>query len=48
MRLPDLETFQFGPLPELESLDESSVSVETPPLEPEEDIWQVALELEAM
>lgn len=45
LRLPDLETFEFGPLPELESLDESSITIETPPLEPEEDVWEVALEL---
>jgi hypothetical protein len=45
LRLPDLETFEFGPLPELDSIDESSISVETPSLEPEEDIWQVALDL---
>jgi hypothetical protein len=45
LRLPDLDTFEFGPLPELDSLDESSISLGTPPLEPEEDIWQVALEL---
>lgn len=40
-----METFDFGPLPELESLDESSISIETPALEPEEDVWEVALEL---
>lgn len=40
-----MDTFEFGPLPELDSLDESSVSVETPALEPEEDVWEVALEL---
>jgi hypothetical protein len=45
LRLPDLETFEFGPLPELVSLDESIVSIETPSLEPEEDIWQVAFDL---
>ncbi|KAJ4988456.1 Spc97/Spc98 family protein [Stagonosporopsis vannaccii] len=45
LRLPDLETFNFGPLPELESLDESSIDIETPPLEPEEDVWEVAFEL---
>jgi hypothetical protein len=43
--LPDLETFDFGPLPELDSIDESSISIETPPLEPEEDVWEVALDL---
>ncbi|KAJ8109901.1 hypothetical protein OPT61_g7115 [Boeremia exigua] len=45
LRLPDLDTFEFGPLPELDSLDESSISIETPPLEPEEDVWEVALGL---
>ncbi|KAF2265920.1 hypothetical protein CC78DRAFT_559589 [Lojkania enalia] len=43
--LPDLDAFEFGQLPELESLDQSSLSIETPPLEPEEDIWRIALEL---
>jgi hypothetical protein len=32
-------------LPELDSLDESSISIETPVLEPEEDVWEVALAL---
>ncbi|KAH7371445.1 Spc98 family-domain-containing protein [Pyrenochaeta sp. MPI-SDFR-AT-0127] len=45
LRLPDLETFEFGPLPELDSLDESSISIETLPQEPDENIWEVALEL---
>ncbi|KAJ4336693.1 hypothetical protein N0V87_005256 [Didymella glomerata] len=45
LRLPDLETFDFGPLPELDSIDESSISIETPPLGPEEDVWEVALDL---
>ncbi|KAH9870989.1 hypothetical protein J1614_006563 [Plenodomus biglobosus] len=45
LRLPDLETFEFGPLPELASLDESSISLETPSLEPEDDIWEAAFEL---
>lgn len=45
LRLPDLETFDFGPLPELDSIDESSISIETPALEPEEDVWEVALDL---
>ncbi|KAF2999017.1 hypothetical protein E8E13_008097 [Curvularia kusanoi] len=45
LRLPDLDTFNFGPLPELESLDESSISIETPALEPKEDLWETALEL---
>ncbi|KAJ4364710.1 hypothetical protein N0V83_009307 [Neocucurbitaria cava] len=45
LRLPDLDTFEFGPLPELEPLDESNISIETPPLEPEEDVWEKAFEL---
>ncbi|KZM22487.1 uncharacterized protein EKO05_0000794 [Ascochyta rabiei] len=45
LRLPDLDTFDFGPLPELDGLDASSVSIETPVLEPDEDVWEVALEL---
>ncbi|KAF3039876.1 hypothetical protein E8E12_002330 [Didymella heteroderae] len=45
LRLPDLETFEFGPLPELDTIDEPSVSIETPALEPEEDVWEVALDL---
>ncbi|KAJ4376899.1 hypothetical protein N0V86_006336 [Didymella sp. IMI 355093] len=45
LRLPDLETFDFGPLPELDSIDDSSISIETPALEPEEDVWEVALDL---
>lgn len=45
LRLPDLDTFEFGPLPELESLDESSISIEAPSIEPEEDLWQVAFNL---
>ncbi|KAH8723673.1 Spc98 family-domain-containing protein [Phaeosphaeriaceae sp. PMI808] len=45
LRLPELDTFEFGPLPDLSSLDESIVSIETPSLEPEEDLWQVAFEL---
>lgn len=40
-----METFEFGPLPELEPLDDSSISLEAPSLEPEDDIWQVAFEL---
>ncbi|RAR09697.1 gamma-tubulin complex component gcp6 [Stemphylium lycopersici] len=44
LRLPDLDTFEFGPLPQLESLDESSIAIDTPPLEPDEDVWQIALE----
>lgn len=45
LRLPDLETFEFGPLPELDSLDESTISAETPQLEPEDDIWEAAVQL---
>ncbi|CAO2653787.1 Nn.00g031980.m01.CDS01 [Neocucurbitaria sp. VM-36] len=45
LRLPDLDTFEFGPLPELESLDETNISIDTPPLEPEEDVWEKAFEL---
>ncbi|KAF2821191.1 hypothetical protein CC86DRAFT_359909 [Ophiobolus disseminans] len=45
LRLPDLETFEFGPLPELDSFDVSHISLETPSLEPEDDIWQVAFDL---
>lgn len=44
MRLPELETFEFGPLPELDSFEESSLSIEAPPLEPEDDIWQAAFD----
>ena len=40
-----MDTFAFGPLPELDSLDESTVSIETPALEPDEDVWEVALGL---
>lgn len=44
--MPDLETFEFGPLPELQSFDESSVSLESLCLEPEEeDVWEAAVEL---
>jgi hypothetical protein len=44
LQLPDLDAFQFGPLPDLESLDQSSFSVDAPPLAEEEDIWQVAVD----
>lgn len=43
LRLPDLETFEFGPLPELDSFDESAISVETIPSDIE-DIWEAAYE----
>ncbi|KAF2193076.1 hypothetical protein K469DRAFT_652879 [Zopfia rhizophila CBS 207.26] len=45
LQLPDLETFEFGSLPELESLDQSSFSVDTEPPDPEDEVWQIALEL---
>jgi hypothetical protein len=45
LRLPDLECFEFGPLPELDSFDESITSNETPLQEPDEDLWEAALEL---
>ncbi|KAH7084280.1 Spc98 family-domain-containing protein [Paraphoma chrysanthemicola] len=45
LRLPDLDTFEFGPLPELDSIDESSLSIDTLHIEPDEDLWQVAFEL---
>jgi len=46
LRLPTIDGFAFGPLPELDSLDESSVSLDTPPSETVgDDVWQVALEL---
>jgi hypothetical protein len=44
LRLPDLESFEFGPLPELESLDQSTLSIGTPLLDEEDDIWQIAFE----
>ncbi|KAF2658172.1 hypothetical protein K491DRAFT_625122 [Lophiostoma macrostomum CBS 122681] len=44
LRLPDLDSFEFGPLPELESLDQSSLSLDTPPPGEEHDIWQLAFE----
>lgn len=45
LRLPDIEAFTFGPLPDLEGFDESSISVGTPPTElEEEDVWRIALE----
>ncbi|KAL6704903.1 hypothetical protein ACN47E_007448 [Coniothyrium glycines] len=45
LRLPGLDTFEFGPLPELDTPDESTVSIDAPPLEPAEDVWEVAFEL---
>lgn len=46
MRLPDIDSFEFGPLPELDGFDESLISLETPPpVHDGEDIWQTALEL---
>lgn len=43
LQLPDLDTFEFGPLPELGGLDEPSLSIGSPPPEPVDDIWEVAL-----
>lgn len=40
-----MDSFEFGPLPELESLDEVSISTQAPSLAPEEDIWQIAVDL---
>ncbi|OAL47544.1 hypothetical protein IQ07DRAFT_613545 [Pyrenochaeta sp. DS3sAY3a] len=45
LRLPDLDTFEFGPLAELESVEDSSLSIETLHVEPEEDVWEAAFEL---
>ncbi|KAF9730919.1 hypothetical protein PMIN04_004003 [Paraphaeosphaeria minitans] len=46
LRLPDIDSFDFGPLPELDSFDESSVSIDTPPPPPQdENVWQTALDL---
>ncbi|KAI9691402.1 MAG: hypothetical protein M1820_009674 [Bogoriella megaspora] len=46
LRLPDLETFRFGPLKELESLDASVISSEPEhPATVEGDIWKIAFEL---
>lgn len=45
LQLPDLDSFEFGQLPELESLDQSTVSLDTPPREDEEDLWKIALKL---
>ncbi|KAF2451032.1 hypothetical protein P171DRAFT_378527 [Karstenula rhodostoma CBS 690.94] len=45
LRLPDIDSFEFGPLPELDSSDEASISIDTPPPAQEEDVWQVALDL---
>ncbi|KAF2639609.1 hypothetical protein P280DRAFT_508044 [Massarina eburnea CBS 473.64] len=52
LRLPDIDAFEFGPLPDLDSFDESSISLDTPPTELEEEeeeeqenIWQAAFEL---
>lgn len=47
LRLPDLDTFEFGPLPELDSLDEFSLSVDSPHVEEDiedDDIWLTALQ----
>ncbi|PVI08718.1 hypothetical protein DM02DRAFT_621531 [Periconia macrospinosa] len=48
LRLPDPATFEFGPLPPLDSSDQSTTSLEIPSTEPEDvndDPWQVALDL---
>ncbi|OCL13039.1 hypothetical protein AOQ84DRAFT_385678 [Glonium stellatum] len=45
LRLPDLESFQFGPLPDVDSPDQSTVSIETEPQGDEEDIWELTLNL---
>ncbi|KAL5114074.1 hypothetical protein ACEQ8H_008051 [Pleosporales sp. CAS-2024a] len=45
LRLPDVDSFAFGPLPELDSLDASAISLDAPSPEPAEDIWQAALDL---
>ncbi|KAF2010391.1 hypothetical protein BU24DRAFT_399704 [Aaosphaeria arxii CBS 175.79] len=45
LQLPDLESFKFEPFPELDSLEPSTISTDTPQLdEQEEDIWRLALE----
>jgi hypothetical protein len=45
LRLPDLDAFEFGPLPDLESIPESAPSVDTPALDPDQDVWEAALDL---
>jgi hypothetical protein len=45
LRLPDLDTFEFGPLPDLESIPDSAPSVDTPLLDPAQDVWEAALDL---
>ncbi|KAF2731501.1 hypothetical protein EJ04DRAFT_545160 [Polyplosphaeria fusca] len=45
IQLPDLDTFEFGTLPELEPIDEPSPSTTTLISEPEDDIWKVAFDL---
>ncbi|KAF2198965.1 hypothetical protein GQ43DRAFT_137118 [Delitschia confertaspora ATCC 74209] len=45
LRLPDLDTFAFGSLPELENVEQSSFSAETEFTDTEDEIWKVALDL---
>ncbi|KAF2502619.1 hypothetical protein BU16DRAFT_449318 [Lophium mytilinum] len=45
LRLPDLETFQFGPLPDPSIPDESTTQPDTELQEEEEDIWKIAFDL---
>lgn len=45
LRLPGIDDFEFGPLPDLDSFDESSVSLDTPPPAQDDDVWELALEL---
>ncbi|ORY18519.1 Spc98 family-domain-containing protein [Clohesyomyces aquaticus] len=45
LRLPDLDSFEFGPLPDLDSVEDVSVSTESLAAELEDDIWNIALEL---
>lgn len=44
IQLVDLDNFHLGVLPELESFEHSSLSADTPLVEDEDDIWQIALE----
>ncbi|KAF2089681.1 hypothetical protein K490DRAFT_36786 [Saccharata proteae CBS 121410] len=49
LRLPELDVFQFGPLEDLESIHESTLSLDTEKLPPEpesdENLWKIALDL---
>ena len=40
-----MDTFEFGPLPKRDNVDDSIPSVDTPLVAPEEDIWEAAFEL---